>query len=168
MTLAKPVVGFLLLLAMSHYAAGDDLPGDLAGATPGEILDLLHERASAADYDGYMALFREDGVFLGTDASERWPVSEFRDYVRERFSTGTGWTYHPRDRHLAYSPDGSTVWFDEIAVGEAMGPCRGTGVLVRGDAGWRIAHYSLTVLVPNDVVMQVVELAREAPADSQR
>jgi ketosteroid isomerase-like protein len=42
-----------------------------APATPEEVLDALHARASAADFDGYFELYTDDAVFLGTDATER-------------------------------------------------------------------------------------------------
>lgn len=133
-----------------------------APATPDEVLDALHARASAADFDGYFALYTDDAVFLGTDATERWSVDEFRDYTRARFATGVGWTYVPVERHLARA--GDVIWFDELLEGRALGPCRGTGVLLREDGRWRIAHYSLTVLVPNEIVDDVVAQGKAAVA----
>ena len=44
--------------------------------------------------------------------------------------------------------------FDEALVGEKLASCRGSGVLVRGDAGaWRIAQYSLTADGPNEAAL---------------
>ena len=126
-----------------------------ASSTPDEVLDALHARASAADYDGYFALYTDDAVFLGTDASERWPIDAFKAYTRERFAAGVGWTYSPVERFV--SGEGDVRWFDELLEGEVLGPCRGTGVLRRGaDGEWRIAQYSLSVLVPNEIVEDVV------------
>ena len=140
-----------LLLAVALF-----LPLTLhAASTPDEVLDALHARASAADYDGYFALYTDDAVFLGTDASERWPIAEFKTYTKARFATGTGWSYTPIERFVI--GEGDVRWFDELLEGEAFGPCRGTGVLRRGaDGEWRIVHYSLTVLVPNEIVEDVV------------
>jgi ketosteroid isomerase-like protein len=143
----------LLLLGVGHARA--DLFDD-----PDAVLDALHARAAAADFDGYFALYTDDAVFLGTDARERWPIDEFRAYTKARFATGVGWTYVPTERHLMHAADGDTIWFDEIAVGESMGPCRGTGVLVRTDIGWQIAHYSLTLLVPNALADEVTASIR--------
>ena len=144
----------LLALALTVLA----LTALAAPATPDEVLDALHERAARADFDGYFSLYADDAVFLGTDASERWPIAEFRDYTRARFATGVGWTYTPIARHLVRS--GDVIWFDERLEGQNMGPCRGTGVLVREDGQWRIAHYSLTLLVANEIADQVVEMTR--------
>ena len=37
-----------------------------------QVLDDFHDAASKADEERYFALFLPDGVFLGTDAAERW------------------------------------------------------------------------------------------------
>lgn len=145
----------------SDEAARGDVHGQSRAGVHGDpdaVLDALHARAAAGDYDGYFALYTDDAVFLGTDASERWTIGEFRDYARPAFADGHGWTYAPVERHLIPAASGELIWFDEIVVGASMGPCRGTGVLVRTDLGWQIAHYSLTVLVPNEVVDEVVAL----------
>jgi hypothetical protein len=68
----------------------------------------------------------------------------------------------PVERHLARA--GDVIWFDELLEGQALGPCRGTGVLLREDGRWRIAHYSLTVLVPNEIVEDVVAQGKAAVA----
>jgi hypothetical protein len=137
-----------VLLCLARPVAAED--------SPEAVLDALHRYASEAALEPYLALFTEDGVFLGTDRTERWPRAVFEGYVAERFATGTGWTYHPTDRHVMYSDDGALAWFDEVAVGTRMGPCRGTGVLRKTEAGWRIAHYSLTLLIPNALAEETV------------
>ncbi len=58
--------------------------------------------------------------------------------------------FTPRDRHVAFAPDGSTAWFDEIVESPRWGRFRGTGVVRLLDGKWRVAHYSLTLLVPNE------------------
>ena len=50
---------------------------------------------------------------------------------------------------------GDTRWFDEILFNEKLGHCRGTGVVVLSESGWQIAHYSLTLLIPNDIAAEV-------------
>ena len=46
-------------------------------------------------------------------------------------------------------------WFDEILFNEKLGYCRGTGVVKLIDNEWKIAHYSLTMLVPNEIAAEV-------------
>src|SRR4051812_38120578 len=61
-----------------------------------EVLDALHNSASKADAAKYFALFAPDAVFLGTDATERWTVDEFKAFAKPYFDQGKGWTYTPR------------------------------------------------------------------------
>ena len=56
-------------------------------------LDSLHYFASMADQENYINLFSSNAVFFGTDIAERWPIEEFKTYLKSRFDTGTGWTY---------------------------------------------------------------------------
>lgn len=126
------------------------------------VLDELHHAASAADGERYFALFARDAVFLGTDATERWPIEAFRAYASKRFETGAGWTYEVLERHVAFSPDRDVAWFDERLMNEKYGECRGTGVLVDTDSGWRIAQYNLTIPIPNRIALDVVRMVSEA------
>jgi ketosteroid isomerase-like protein len=126
------------------------------------VLDDFHAAAAAADRERYLGHFSDDGVFMGTDDWERWPLDEFEDYVAGRFENGGGWEYHPEARHIAFAPDGNTAWFDEIAVSPRWGRFRGTGVMLRQGDSWKIAHYSLTALVPNEQFRAVSEITRPA------
>ncbi len=136
-----------------------------AEADVGKVLDAFHAAAASADEAAYFALFAGNGVFLGTDASERWPVAAFRAYVHPHFSVGHGWTYRPRARHITFAAAGDAAWFDELLDHEKYGVLRGTGVLVREGGAFKIAQYNLTFMVPNAVSSQVVPILR-APAAS--
>ena len=124
------------------------------------VLDDFHDAASKADEERYFALFLPEGVFLGTDATERWTVEEFRAYAHPHFSKGRGWTYAPRDRHIWISSNGRFASFDELLDNESYGELRGTGALVRTDKGWKILQYNLTFTVPNDAADDVVKRIR--------
>ncbi len=124
-------------------------------------LDSLHDAASKADGARYFSLFTDDAVFIGTDATERWPIAEFRMYAQERFNTGTGWTYRVLERNVDIDSGAGVAWFDERLENEKYGECRGTGVLVDEDGQWRIAQYNLTVPVPNDMLADVARQIRE-------
>src|SRR5437868_6029502 len=71
-----------------------------------DTLDRFHQAASKADGQVYFDLFAPEGIFIGTDASERWTVEEFKKYASPHFSKGKGWTYVPRDRHVDFAPGG--------------------------------------------------------------
>lgn len=127
------------------------------------VLDRLHARAAAADFEGYFALYAPNAIFLGTDGTERWPIEEFKAYTKARFDTGKGWTYTARDRFIFFSDDGRTAWFDEMLDNAKYGECRGSGVLVYGvDGTWRIAQYNLSKPIPNEQMEAVVEIIRAA------
>lgn len=127
------------------------------------VLDGFHKAAAVADEESYLGLVTEDMVFLGTDASERWQGQAWRDFVHEHFSQGRGWEYQLRERHIKLSPDGRSAWFDEMLDNEQLGLCRGSGVLVKGDEGWQISQYNLSMPVPNDMI---VEVAREISGET--
>jgi len=151
----------LIVLGLVAGCAGASPPPAAAPAGIEEVLDGWHAAASDADLAGYFDPFAADAVFLGTDPTERWTVQEFRAFVEPYFARGQGWTYVPRDRHVAVSSDGRTAWVDERLDNEKYGELRGTGVLVvEGDA-WKIAHYSMTFPVPNDVTKALVDLIRD-------
>lgn len=121
-------------------------------------LDAFHAAASEADEDRYFELFAPQGVFLGTDGTERWTVDEFRAYAHPHFEKGTGWTYLPGERHVRLAPDGQVAWFDEALTHAKYGELRGTGVLRAIDGQWRVEQYNLTFTVPNDRAKAVVSL----------
>ncbi len=139
-------------------------------------LDEWHRAAATGDFDAYFSRMTEDAVFLGTDASERWVGEEFRAFARPYFKGPTAygegaWTYRPVERHIAFEAyeEGEAwkwddvevvAWFDEILMHDTYGRCRGTGVAQRDDGRWRIAHYSLTFLVPNDIAGEVTGRVR--------
>jgi hypothetical protein len=118
-----------------------------------KILDNLHYYASIADGDKYFKLFDTDGVFLGTDATERWTVNEFKDYALKRFESGTGWTYYPINRNIYLNNNKNTAWFDEELSNEKYGVFRGTGVLIKTDEGWKISQYNLLLPIPNELLI---------------
>ena len=120
-----------------------------------ELLDGFHAAAANSDFDDYFSRFATGGIFLGTDASERWTVKTFKDYAKPAFSAGRGWRYVVEDRNLESVAGVDVVWFDEILTNTSLGRCRGTGVIVREEGEWKIAHYSLTLLIPNDIADSV-------------
>ena len=124
------------------------------------VLDAFHEAAADADRTRYLGLMTDNGVFLGTDEWERWPKNpDFTDYVTTRFRDG-GWSYRSVERHVDFSPGGDVAWFDEVVFSETSGRFRGTGVLLKGEDGWKIAHYALSFLVFNEDWEEVIELTR--------
>ena len=126
------------------------------------MLDDWHDAAADADETRYFAAMAPEFVFLGTDASERWDVASFRDFAHPYFAKGKAWTFVPRGRHVIVSPGGDVAWFDEKLDSASYGECRGTGVVRKVGDAWKIAHYNLTIPIPNDLAKSVVEMIRKA------
>lgn len=141
----------LILLLFASPGTGS-LAQD-AEAAINSVLDAFHTAAAAADWPRYFDLMSEDGVFLGTDAAERWTKSEFQPYARR----SSGWTYTPQTRHVNLTPDGNSAWFDEILESASYGTSRGTGVLIRTDRGWKISQYHLTLPIPNALARDITD-----------
>jgi SnoaL-like domain len=118
-------------------------------------LDDFHDAAARADEGRYFAHFAADGVFLGTDATERWDVAAFRAYAHPRFAAGKAWSFRAARRAVTVSPDGMTAWFDEDLVTERLGPARGSGVLTQQGGTWKIEQYNLATVVPNERFAEV-------------
>ncbi len=157
-TLAALLAATCLVAIHPSLVRAQETASQAAAAT----LDALHAAASDADGDRYFALFSEEGIFLGTDATERWTVDEFRAYAMPLFEQGRGWTYTLTERHVYLSEDGATAWFDERLRNEGLGDTRGTGVLVLRDGDWKVAQYNLTIPVPNELAGDFVARIREA------
>ena len=117
------------------------------------LIDGLHQNAHEGNFQTYFDRYTPDAVFLGTDKSERWTIEEFKVYAEPAFEDGHGWTYLVKERN--WEGEGNTRWFDEVLLNEKLGHCRGTGVVELIDGEWKIAHYALTMLVPNDIAAEV-------------
>lgn len=119
-------------------------------------LSTLHTAASNADGPTYWPLYAPDAVFLGTDASERWTLAEFKAYAEPFFSKGKGWTYLSTARNIDIL-DSTTAIFDESLTNAKYGTCRGSGVLRKNAGTWLIAQYNLSVPIPNDMLEGVAQ-----------
>jgi ketosteroid isomerase-like protein len=151
------VLGLAVLIlagAESSERTGDDR------AAISALLDDFHGAAAEADFVRYFGHFHRDGVFLGTDASERWSVADFKAYAKPHFDAGTGWSYTPTQRNIDLTADARFAWFDELLDNAKYGQARGTGALVRTDAGWRIVQYHLTFPIPNELAPELTARIR--------
>ncbi len=131
------------------------------------VLDDFHDAAAKADGPRYFAHFAKAGVFVGTDATERWTVAEFKAYAQPHFSKGKGWTYIVLERHVDVGTDGKTAWFHERLSNPKYGAARGSGVLVIEAGHWRIAQYVLSFPIPNAVANPVLDLVKKHTAEAR-
>jgi ketosteroid isomerase-like protein len=136
-------------------------PAASAEGAVGAVLDDWHAAAAVADEARYFAHFAPDAVFLGTDATERWTVEEFRRYAHPYFAKGTAWSFKAVERHVSFSPDRSVAWFDERLDTPNLGPARGSGILLNAGGAWKIAHYDLSVPIPNPLMKEIKQRIEE-------
>lgn len=118
------------------------------------LVDAWHKAAAVADEDAFFGAMAPEGVYIGTDATERWDRDTFRTWAQKAFERESAWAFSSRDRRIMVSADGRHAWWDEL-LDTWMGVCRGSGVLVHGQDGWKIAHYQLSLAVPNEKMDKV-------------
>lgn len=121
------------------------------------FIDNWHLAASQANAKAYFDAFADKGIFIGTDASERWNKTQFYAFSKPYFDKGKAWDFKAYDRTVHVSNDGRFVWFSELLT-TWMGVCRGSGILEKTAQGWKIQQYHLSVTVPNDLVRDFITL----------
>lgn len=125
-----------------------------------QLMDGWHLAASKAEFDNYFDPIHEKGRFLGTDASERWTKKEFIKFSRPFFDKGKAWDFKAKNRMVFVDADGKYAWFDEV-LDTWMGSCRGSGILMKTNDGWKIMQYSLAILVANEDVASYLTIIRK-------
>lgn len=126
----------------------------------GNILDSWHRAAGSADFDAYFNLMTSDAVFIGTDASENWQIEEFKAYAKPHFDKGKAWNFKAVERQIYVNDEGDYAWFDEL-LDTQMKLCRGSGVLRKESGDWKIVHYVLSIVIPNENVSEVILIKQE-------
>jgi ketosteroid isomerase-like protein len=120
-------------------------------------LDSWHKAAAEANFYNYFDAMTEDAIFIGTDATENWNKTAFQAFAKPYFDKGKAWSFTALERHIYFSPDKKTAWFDEL-LNTQMKICRGSGVLVLVKGNWKIKHYVLSMTIPNDNTDAVIKI----------
>ncbi|HZV68018.1 MAG TPA: nuclear transport factor 2 family protein [Saprospiraceae bacterium] len=126
-----------------------------------EVIDSLvnewHHAAAVADEKTFFGRMAEDGIYIGTDASERWLRDELAVWSKKYFDREKAWDFTPLSRNIRIAPGAHIAWFDEL-LSTWMGTCRSTCIMELRDNEWKIVHYQLSVTLPNDKVDGFLEL----------
>ena len=139
----------------------DTTTTDDAVADLDSMINRWHRAAATADEEVFFGTMTPQGIYIGTDATEHWTRDTFARWAAEYFQRDAAWDFKPYDRHVFLADDGEHAWWDEL-LETWMGPCRGSGVAVRDEQGrWKIAHYHLSVTVPNEKINEFRELTRQ-------
>lgn len=126
----------------------------------GIVLDDFHKAAAQANFKIYFDLLHAQAIFLGTDSSERWTKQQFAIFVEPYFTKGIGWEYIPIKRHISTTPKKDIVFFDELLESKKYGRCRGSGLLINTEQGWKILQYNLSYPIPNELSLTVSKMIK--------
>lgn len=121
------------------------------------VLDGWHTSATEANFETYFESMSNEAVFIGTDASENWKLSAFKNFSKPYFDKGIAWDFKPVSRNVYVHKNGNFAWFDEL-LDTWMGVCRGSGVLIKNEDTWKIEHYVLSLTVPNNNIQEVIKI----------
>ncbi len=124
-------------------------------------LDSWHKAAAEANFEAYFDKMTDDSVFIGTDATENWQNKAFKTFSKPYFDQGKAWNFKAVERNIYVNKAEDFAWFDEL-LDTQMKLCRGSGVLKKVNGNWKIAHYVLSIAIPNEKVSEVVQLKKEA------
>lgn len=120
-------------------------------------LDSWHKAAANAEFDNYFSHMTSNGVFIGTDATENWQLEAFKTFSKPFFDKGKAWSFKSIQRNIYFDKSQKTAWFDEL-LDTQMKICRGSGVLIKEGKDWKIAHYVLSMTIPNDNTNEVIKI----------
>jgi hypothetical protein len=143
----------ILLLGLKSFSQNTESDRKKINTT----LDSWHKAAANAEFDNYFSYMTSNGVFIGTDASENWQLDAFKAFSRPYFDKGKAWNFSSLQRNIYFDKSQNTAWFDEL-LDTQMKICRGSGVLIKEGNTWKIAHYVLSMTVPNDNLDEVVKI----------
>jgi len=143
----------ILLLGSKSFSQNTDSDKKKINTT----LDSWHKAATNAEFDNYFSYMTTNGVFIGTDATENWQLDAFKAFSKPYFDKGKAWDFKCLQRNIYFDKTQNTAWFDEL-LDTQMKICRGSGVLIREGKNWKIAHYVLSMTIPNDNTDEVVKI----------
>lgn len=146
-------VNIVLFSAFVPFKKDDDQGKSKINAT----LDAWHKAAAEANFNNYFNAMTDDAIFIGTDPTENWNKTAFIAFAKPYFDKGKAWNFKAVERHIYFSKDKKTAWFDEL-LDTQMKICRGSGVLELQNGKWKIAHYVLSIAIPNDNTNEVTKL----------
>lgn len=120
-------------------------------------LNNWHKAAANVDFNSYFNVLTKDAIYIGTDATENWNKKQFEAFAKPYFDKGKAWSFTALERNIFFSEDGNLAYFDEL-LDTQMKLCRGSGVLIKTNEGWKIKHYVLSMTVPNETTDDVVKI----------
>jgi hypothetical protein len=121
------------------------------------MLDSFNRAAAKADYTTYFNLYKDEAIYTGTDATERWTKKEYMAWAKPYFDKKTTWDFTSLERHIYFDKTGTLAWFDELLKTQ-MKICRGSGIVVKQGNDWKVQQYILSATVPNVLIDSVTKM----------
>ena len=122
-------------------------------------LDAWHAAAATGNKAYYFNLMKPNGIFIGTDASELWKVSEMEKLYGKYFDRGKAWDFRVQERNLYFNDNMTIAYFNELLL-TWMGYCRASGVMLLEKERWNLKHYHLSIAVPNENIDEYIRLLK--------
>jgi len=148
----------VLILTICLVSSSNAFSQDTAAIN--NLVNGWHKAAAKADEAIFFGSMSDDAVYLGTDESERWLKPDFMTWSKKYFDRESAWDFKPLSRNVQFSDDKKTAWWDE-KLDTWMGVCAGAGVATLPKDGWKIRHYQLAMMIPNEKVKSVLEVLKK-------
>lgn len=148
----KTLISLIFLLLVIHNSFAQSPEEQI-----NKLLDDWHYAASVADENIFFGSMTENAHYIGTDENEDWTRNEMKEWSKEFFDRDSAWDFKKKERHIYLYLDGKLAWFDET-LDTWMGVCRGSGIIILTNEGWKIQHYVLSVAIPNDKIDAYLKL----------
>tara|TARA_B110000977_G_C11053199_1_gene483087 strand:+ start:1229 stop:1696 length:468 start_codon:yes stop_codon:yes gene_type:complete len=123
-------------------------------------IDNWHKDATNADFESYFDFIAEEGVFIGTDKTERWSKKEFSEFSKPYFDKGKAWSFYAKERTIRFNKSNTFAWFDEV-LDTWMGDCRSTGIASYNGTEWKLEHYQLSVTIDNALMPEFLKITEQ-------
>ncbi|WKK84974.2 nuclear transport factor 2 family protein [Marivirga arenosa] len=149
---------YTLLLIFIFFSV--DSFGQTKTTEVNQFMDSWHKAAATADEEVFFGSMTKDGVYLGTDKTEKWTRDEMAVWAKEYFERESAWSFTATSRDIYFYENGKVAWLNE-KLDTWMGVCKGTAVLELTNEGWKIALYDLSVTIDNDKIQKFIELIEE-------
>ena len=91
------------------------------------FIDNWHKAAAEADAMTFFGSMCEDGIYIGTEAGERWLRDELKEWSKKYFERESAWNFKSTAREIYFSDNMDIAWFEE-RLDTQMGVCHGSGV----------------------------------------
>lgn len=150
---------FFVITVFSSAQAQTTSVDETLRANVHRFIDEWHDDAAHARWR-YFDKIAKNGIFIGTDKTERWDRDAFKLWAKPHFEKKSAWAFTALQRNVYFSVDRQFIWFDE-QLKTQFGLCQASGVIRATAHGFEIEHYQLSMAIPNDVANQVTALIND-------